>query len=113
MFASRDAADWERLLVPYDVACVEVSRTPLSEFTISNPAMVDNGFVAEVDHPMFGRHLRHGPIVTLSKTPGVAGPGCLVGEHTRKILGDLGYAEEQIDDLGRRGVVAWADPRGD
>jgi crotonobetainyl-CoA:carnitine CoA-transferase CaiB-like acyl-CoA transferase len=94
-------------LVPHDVACVEVSDGPFSEFTINDPTMVDNGFTAEVDHPMFGRHRRHGPIVTLSETPGSVGPGCLVGQHTRQILGELGYTEDQMADLRQRGIVGW------
>jgi crotonobetainyl-CoA:carnitine CoA-transferase CaiB-like acyl-CoA transferase len=109
LFAARTAAEWEQLLVAYDVACVEVSEGPFSEFTTSSPTMVDNGFTAEVEHPMFGRHHRHGPIVTLSETPGGAGPGCLVGQHTRAILGELGYTEEQMDELREHRVVAWPD----
>ncbi len=107
VFVSRTAAEWERLLVPHDVACVEVSDGPFSEFTINDPTMVDNGFTAEVDHPMFGRRRRHGPIVTLSETPGSVGPGCLVGQHTRQILGELGYTEDQMADLRQRGIVGW------
>jgi crotonobetainyl-CoA:carnitine CoA-transferase CaiB-like acyl-CoA transferase len=109
IFASRTAAEWERVLVPYDVACVEVNQGPFSEFTINDATMVDNGFTVEVEHPMFGRHRRHGPIVTMSETPGVAGPGCLVGQHTRRILDELGYTDEQMTDLRQRGIVGWPD----
>ena len=99
IFSSRPAADWEARLVPQDVACVEVSRGPFSEFTINDPTMVDNGFVAEVEHPLFGRHHRHGPIVTMASTPGTPGPGCLVGQHTRRILSELGYTDDQMAEL--------------
>ena len=98
VFASRPAAEWEARLVARDVACVEVSRGPFSEFTINDPTMIDNGFIADVEHPLFGRHRRHGPIVTISSTPGMAGPGCLVGQHTRPILGELGYTDAQMTD---------------
>ncbi len=108
-FATRSAAEWERALAPFDVACVEVARTPLSRFTIEHPVMTENGFVTRVRHPLFGEHVRHGPIVTLSATPGAAGPGCLVGEHTRQVLGELGYSATEFEDLRARGVVAWPD----
>jgi crotonobetainyl-CoA:carnitine CoA-transferase CaiB-like acyl-CoA transferase len=109
VFSSRPAADWEARLVPHDVACVEVSQGPFSEFTINDPTMVDNGFVAEVEHPLFGRHRRHGPIVTMTSTPGKPGPGCLVGQHTRLILGELGYTNDQMAELRDRHIVAWPE----
>jgi crotonobetainyl-CoA:carnitine CoA-transferase CaiB-like acyl-CoA transferase len=109
VFASRGASEWEQALVPLGVACVEVNEGSFSDFTINGRSMVDNGFVAEVEHPLFGRHRRHGPIVSLSGAPGTPGPGCLVGQHTRPILAELGYTDAQMSDLRARGVVAWPD----
>jgi crotonobetainyl-CoA:carnitine CoA-transferase CaiB-like acyl-CoA transferase len=107
--AGRSAAEWERLLTATDVACVEVNRQPFSEFTIDSPAMTENGFVGEVEHPHFGRHRRHGAIVSLSESPPALGSGCLIGQHTRQVLAELGYSPAEIDDLRRRGVVTWPD----
>jgi crotonobetainyl-CoA:carnitine CoA-transferase CaiB-like acyl-CoA transferase len=106
-FQGRDAPEWESLLTARDVACVEVNQQPFSEFTIAHPAMVENGFVGETVHPWFGRHRRHGPLVSMSDSPASLGPGCLIGQHTRQILGELGYSAEEIDDLRSRGVVTW------
>jgi crotonobetainyl-CoA:carnitine CoA-transferase CaiB-like acyl-CoA transferase len=103
------AAEWERRLRQADVGCVEVSQVPLSEFTISSPTVRENGFVAEVTHPLFGNHLRHGPVVTLSADQANVGPGCLVGQHTRAILAELGYSDEQMETLRADGIVAWPD----
>jgi crotonobetainyl-CoA:carnitine CoA-transferase CaiB-like acyl-CoA transferase len=110
VLAERDAGEWEQLLLPHDVACVEVSTKPLSDFTIEDAGMLENGFTVEVEHPLFGSHRRHGPIVTLSDTPGRPGPGCLVGQHTRNILAELGYSEDQIADLRDRQIVGWPEP---
>jgi crotonobetainyl-CoA:carnitine CoA-transferase CaiB-like acyl-CoA transferase len=107
IFAERGAAEWEQLLLARGVACVEVSRGPFSDFTISSETVVANGFATAVEHPLFGQHRRHGPIVTLSETPGRPGPGCLVGQHTRQILAELGYSDEQASDLRERNIVAW------
>jgi crotonobetainyl-CoA:carnitine CoA-transferase CaiB-like acyl-CoA transferase len=71
--------------------------------------MVENGFTVDVEHPLFGSHRRHGPIATLSETPGRPGPGCLVGQHTRAILAELGYSDDQIADLGDRKIVGWPE----
>jgi crotonobetainyl-CoA:carnitine CoA-transferase CaiB-like acyl-CoA transferase len=107
IFAERGAAEWEQLLLARGVACVEVSRGPFSDFTISSETVVANGYITTVEHPLFGQHRRHGPIVTLSETPGRPGPGCLVGQHTRQILAELGYSDEQTSDLRERNIVAW------
>lgn len=107
VFATRPAVEWEQELLSRDVTCVEVSQTSLSDFSISSPTVVENGFTDEVTHPLFGTHRRHGPIVTLSETPGVVGPGCLVGQHTRTILAELGYTDDEMEQLRGRGVIAW------
>jgi crotonobetainyl-CoA:carnitine CoA-transferase CaiB-like acyl-CoA transferase len=109
VFQKRTAAEWEALLLAQSVACVEVSQTSLSNFTMSSPLVTENGWLAEADHPIFGHHKRHGPIMTLSKTPGVVGPSSLIGEHTRLILGELGYSPAQMRDLRDRGIVTWPD----
>jgi crotonobetainyl-CoA:carnitine CoA-transferase CaiB-like acyl-CoA transferase len=105
VLTGRPASDWESTLSAQDVTCVEVSRGSFSEFTISSQTVRDNDFVAEVVHPLFGPHLRHGPVAKLSATPGSPGPGCLVGQHTRAVLLELGYTDDQIADLQTRGVV--------
>ena len=81
VFALRTAGEWEAMLLADDVTCVEVSQGAFSEFTISSPTVRENGFVAEVTHPLFGAHLRHGPVVTLSATRLVR-PNCRPA-HTR------------------------------
>lgn len=103
--AGQPAAAWEATLGARDVTCVEVSRASFSEFTIASATVRENGFVADVTHPLFGTHLRHGPVATLSLTPGSTRPACLVGQHTRAVLLELGYAEEDIADLQLRGIV--------
>jgi crotonobetainyl-CoA:carnitine CoA-transferase CaiB-like acyl-CoA transferase len=109
VFATRAASEWEAILSAHDVAGVEISQVPLSEFTISSSSATANGFVAAVEHPLFGPHLRHGPIATLSRTPGRAGPGSLPGQHTRRVLTELGYTPAELAALRERGVIAWPE----
>jgi crotonobetainyl-CoA:carnitine CoA-transferase CaiB-like acyl-CoA transferase len=33
----------------------------------------------------------------------------MVGEHTKEVLGELGYDEAAIADLHERGIVTWPD----
>ena len=109
VLASLPAAEWEQQLLARGVTCVEVSEVPLSQFDISSPTAVDNGFVAEVDHHVFGRYVRHGPMVTLSATPGQAGPAAMVGQHTRSILAELGYSDAEVAQLRAEGIVGWPE----
>jgi crotonobetainyl-CoA:carnitine CoA-transferase CaiB-like acyl-CoA transferase len=109
VLASRPASEWEMTLAAAGVTCVEVSQVPFSEFTISSATMRENGFVAEVSHPLFGSHLRHGPVATLSATPGSPRPGCLVGQHTSAILTEIGYTDDEIRSMDSRGIVHCPD----
>jgi crotonobetainyl-CoA:carnitine CoA-transferase CaiB-like acyl-CoA transferase len=109
VFRERTAQDWEDQLLAMDVACVRVNEEPLARFGLRDPIMRENGFVAEVEHFSLGRHLRHGLTVNLSLTPGVIKPACSIGEHTRRVLQELGYAEEDIARLIETGVVRCGD----
>ena len=105
IFATRPAGEWEHLLTPAGVACVEAFDASHSEFTCTDPVLRETGLVVEVDHPAFDTIVRAGPPVAMSETPGRAAPGCLVGQHTDLILEELGYSAEQVAELKTRQVV--------
>ena len=68
------------------------------------------GLVAEYEHPILGRLRQFGATIDFSDTPGhIAGPPPRVGEDTRAILDELGYAGAEMDDLKAAGVVTWPD----
>jgi crotonobetainyl-CoA:carnitine CoA-transferase CaiB-like acyl-CoA transferase len=68
--------------------------------------MRESGFVTEVEDPELGRYRRFGPTVMLSEDPAVLRGPCRAGEHSRKILGELGLSEARIDELIRLGVTS-------
>jgi crotonobetainyl-CoA:carnitine CoA-transferase CaiB-like acyl-CoA transferase len=105
VFKSRTAGDWEADLVPNGVACVEAYGATMSEFTATDPVLKETGLVAEVDHPLFGRILRHGLPVRFSETPGRLAAGCLRGQHNRSIMAELGYGPERIAELEEKEAV--------
>ncbi len=105
VFGTRTAIRWEELLVPRGVACVAAYDASHSQFTCTDPVLRDTGFVVEVEHPRFGTILRAAPPVVFSETPGRVAPSSLLGEHTAALLTELGYSDEQIDDLVERKVV--------
>jgi hypothetical protein len=58
-----------------------------------------SGFVADVEHPIFGEHPRLAPLVSFSRSATVARPGCLLGQHTDSVLRAIGYRDERIAEL--------------
>ena len=63
--------------------------------------------VVEVDHARAGRMKALGHPIKFSDTPGeVKRPAPLLGEHTREVLRELGYADARIDALVAEGAVA-------
>ena len=95
-FAQRDAAEWERCLIPLGVPCVRADEHTPGSFFLEDDHMRVNGFAPEVNHSTLGAHQRWGPTVTFSDTPGRYGPGALAGEHTDAILAELGYSDDEL-----------------
>ena len=62
--------------------------------------------IVEVEHPVFGAIKMQNAFPKLSETPGsVRWPGPILGEHTNKVLAEIGLTEVQIHDLHSRGIV--------
>ena len=109
-FLGDKATTWRRAL---DAAGVpsEVSVDTLDGETILfDDDLVRLGLVTEYEHPRLGRVRQFGNLITFSDTPGRqerATP--MVGQHTREILGELGYDDAAVDAYRAGGVVAWPD----
>ena len=100
---------WERLLTAADVACVKAEDRGMYYFFNEDPHVRENGLLIQVEAPRYGEFWRYSPVVDFSETPGKAGPGPLRGQHTRPILRELGYTDEQIHDFKQRKVVDWEE----
>jgi crotonobetainyl-CoA:carnitine CoA-transferase CaiB-like acyl-CoA transferase len=102
---TRPASFWEAHCRAHDVGCVEVAmRTPEAELLDDSFGRA-SGWVTDVEHPMLGEHPRLTPLVSLSRSGGVAGPGVLIGQQTDQVLAWLGYDAARIADLRERKVV--------
>ncbi len=109
VFAAEDPPHWENLLAAADVACVKAEDRGMYFFFNEDPHVRETGMLTQVEAPRFGEFWRYSPVVDFSETAGRGGPGPLKGQHTRPILGELGYTDEQIDDFKQRKVVDWEE----
>jgi crotonobetainyl-CoA:carnitine CoA-transferase CaiB-like acyl-CoA transferase len=108
VFAKHPADHWEELLTADGVACVRADFD-LARFLEQHPQANANQMVVEVDSPRFGKYLRHGPIIKFSEAPARLEHGSFPGEHTVRVMRELGYTDSQITDLRSRRIVDWEE----
>jgi crotonobetainyl-CoA:carnitine CoA-transferase CaiB-like acyl-CoA transferase len=106
LFLQRSAKDWENASVAAGVGCLVADAATHFAFLHHDPQAAAAEMVSPSEHASFGgTYWRYSPVIRFSKTPGVAGAFCELGEHTRRILDELGYSAEETSDLEARGVV--------
>ena len=106
VFASDGADAWEARLIPEGVGCVRADKDTAGTFFLRDPHAIDNELAPEVDHLVWGRYRRHGPIVTFDRMPGAYRGGSIGGDSTDSLLLELGYDASVVADLRARGLVA-------
>ena len=65
----------------------------------------ESGFVVDVEHPTLGVHARLAPLVSFSRSTGVAAAAPVVGQHTDAVLLELGYTWDDIARLQAAGAI--------
>jgi crotonobetainyl-CoA:carnitine CoA-transferase CaiB-like acyl-CoA transferase len=106
VFAARPAQYWEDHLLRRDVGCVVAHAEPPEAVLQSKEFAGAADLLVQVEHPAFGEHVRLKPYIELSRSETLAEPGVLAGQHTDKILAELGYDAPAIASLKERGIVA-------
>jgi crotonobetainyl-CoA:carnitine CoA-transferase CaiB-like acyl-CoA transferase len=75
-----------------------------------DPQALAREMIVETDHPVAGPVKTLGLPVKFSETPGgIRRPAPLLGQHSREVLAELGYAAEEIARLLEEGAVIAAD----
>jgi crotonobetainyl-CoA:carnitine CoA-transferase CaiB-like acyl-CoA transferase len=103
-FESKDIADWRKAFRQYDI---KWSLLPALGDVVDDPQMRAAGAFVDLDYP------GHGTIETINSPMFVSGtekrkPTAApeVGAHTREVLREIGYTDDAIDEMVRRGIAA-------
>ena len=101
--AQHTTAEWLERLDAADVPCAPILRR--GEI-IHNEQVVARGIITEFDQPTVGRVRQPKPAARFEINEAViGGPAPRVGEHSRAVLQELGYANDAIDKMvGDRAV---------
>jgi crotonobetainyl-CoA:carnitine CoA-transferase CaiB-like acyl-CoA transferase len=104
VLATRTKAEW---LAAFDAAGVPVGPVNTMIEALADPQTIARGMVVELEHPQAGPTKALGCPVHFSATPtSITRPAPMLGEHTREVLADAGYASSEIEAFLAEGVVA-------
>jgi len=108
IFRGHSATAWMKRLDAAG-APAEISDPEFSRRMFDDPEFKSRGWVVGFPHPALGHMDQVGVLVDLSETPGaVQGPPLISGQHSRAILGELGYSDQEIEALIEAKVVGAA-----
>ena len=99
----RPSAHW---IAEFEAAGVPVGPVNRIGDMLADPQVKARDMVVETEHPKAGRVKGIGHPIKFTDTPGeMTRPAPLLGQHTREVLGDLGYSSAEIEALERDGAV--------
>ncbi|XP_049672922.1 succinate--hydroxymethylglutarate CoA-transferase isoform X2 [Accipiter gentilis] len=109
-FSEKTTIEWLQL---FEGSGVPYGRINNMQQVFSDPQVLHNGLVMEMNHPTAGKIAVPGPGVRYSEfSVSHPKPPPLVGQHTVEILkGMLGYEDDAIEELLRTGAVAQHEVR--
>jgi crotonobetainyl-CoA:carnitine CoA-transferase CaiB-like acyl-CoA transferase len=104
IFQSRTREEWRAFNDEHD-CCIE-PVLDLDE-ALESKLVREREMVVELDQPHLGPVRQLGVPVKMSRTPGTADvPAPALGEHTREVLGEVGYGDGEIEAMMESGAVA-------
>ncbi|HAK6771628.1 formyl-CoA transferase [Salmonella enterica] len=90
------------ILNHYEIPCSPVmSMTEIAK----DEDLRASGSIVEVRHPVRGRYLTVGMPIKMSASDVEIMPSPLLGEHTKKILNELGYDDDEVAELSAKQII--------
>ncbi|MET0182180.1 MAG: CoA transferase [Caulobacterales bacterium] len=106
IFREQSASWWESFLCSHDVACVVAARGPVEARYLEADGVGEQcGLVIPTEHPIYGSIQRLAPMTTFSRSPNTPGDAGLLGQHTEKVLLELGYDSAAIAELEGNKII--------
>ena len=103
LFATGPRDKWVAILRAADIVSAPINT--LLE-AASDPDVLANGYITEVDYPKHGKKLKvHGSPWQFSETPAKIGVAPELGEHNDAVLKEIGYSATEIQGLRDRKVI--------
>jgi crotonobetainyl-CoA:carnitine CoA-transferase CaiB-like acyl-CoA transferase len=103
---AQPSAHW---MTAFEAAGVPVGPVNRIGDMLADPQVAAREMVVEVEHPRAGTTKALGLPIKFSDTPGdVTRAAPVLGQHTREVLGQLGYPEAEIQQLEAVGAVLCA-----
>lgn len=103
LFRQRSTAEW---LAAFEEAGVPAGPVLSTGEALNDPQVLAREMVVEVEHKRLGRLKTLGVPVKFSETPAsVRSAAPILGQHTREVLTELGYGDEEIDRLAAEGAL--------
>lgn len=99
---SRGRAEWLRLLRGAGVFAAPVHSI---KETLDSAEVGRSGITYEVEHREVGTVKLVGSPIRFDGRRAPGGVPPVLGADTRRVLGDLGYSDQELEDLGSRGVL--------
>jgi len=109
-FSKKTRAEWQQKFKEANMRC---DPCLTYEEICAHPQVEANEIIYSTNHSVRGEIKMLGVPVKLKETPGrPQGPSPLLGQHTEKILLDLGYTSKDIEDLEKEGVIKTCSQKG-
>jgi crotonobetainyl-CoA:carnitine CoA-transferase CaiB-like acyl-CoA transferase len=103
LFRAKTTAEWVQALRAGGVPAAPLNFPP---DVFRDPQLLENEYIIELEHPLFGPYKTFGPPVKMDRTPlRVKSPPPLLGEHTDDVLTELGFGPVEIAALRAAGAA--------
>ncbi|MCP4751451.1 MAG: CoA transferase [Proteobacteria bacterium] len=103
VFATKTQAEWIELSTEAGLMFAPVQDI---KDVVDDPQAIANNYVVDFDHPSFGKMVVPGyPIDFSTFSAGMRSSAPHIGEHTDKVLGELGFTDQEIGQLKKDRII--------